>query len=259
MVGLSVRKDTSRIIGIALASVAFIFSFACVKYSEYGFRTEMHPALMPGWSGAGIEDIVSLFAALLLLIAMIALKRIPQCMCVIVSLCLYIMSFCLYALHYSDNVLEFLASLLNPYFILLIAPFVLSLAGTIWALAQSDDKSAALLALAFCLTAFALLLMFLGMVPFGEEFNSTRYLSTFLRYSATWLCVPFACASMTANADCGKGQGASDRAEGVRDGGMRYANVKDGAEAVKAFKELLDMGAITEEEYESKKRDLLGL
>lgn len=30
-------------------------------------------------------------------------------------------------------------------------------------------------------------------------------------------------------------------------------------EEIKALKELLDMGAITEEEYESKKKDLLGL
>lgn len=259
MVGLSVRKDTSRIIGIALASVAFIFSFAYVKYSEYGFKAEVYPMLMPGWSGAGIEDLVSLFAALLLLIAMIALRRMPQCVCVIVSLCLYLMSFCLYALHYSDNTLEFLISLFNPYFILLIAPFALSLAGAIWALSRNDDKSAALLALAFCLTAFALLLMFLEVIPFGEKFGSTRYLSTFLRYSATWLCVPFACANMTESADSGKGQVASDGAEGVCEGGIRQANLKDGAETVKALKELLDMGAIAEEEYEAKKRELLGL
>ncbi len=259
MVGLSVRKDTSRIIGIALASVAFIFSFVCVSYSEYGFTVEMYPALMPGWSGSGIEDIVSFFAALLLLVAMIALRRMPQCVCVIVSLCLYKMSFCLYALHYSDNALEFPASLFNPYFILLIAPFALSLAGAIWALSRNDDKSAALLALAFCLTAFALLLMFLEVIPFGEKFGSTRYLSTFLRYSATWLCVPVVCAGMAANADCSKGQVASDRSEGVRDGGVRRANLKNSAETVKALKELLDMGAITEEEYEAKKRELLGL
>lgn len=259
MVVFSVRKDTSRIIGIALATVAFIFSFVYVKHSEYGFRAEMYPALMPGWSGAGIEDIVSVFAALLLLIAMIALKRMPQCVCVIISLCLYTMSFCLYALRFSDNVFELLTSLFNPYFILLIAPFVLSLAGAIWALARNDDKSAALLALAFCLTAFALLLMFLEVIPFGEKFGSTRYLSTFLRYSATWLCVPFAYASMPASADCGKGQAAWGRPEGVRDGGMRQASLKNSAETVKSLKELLDMGAITEEEYESKKKDLLGL
>lgn len=190
---------------------------------------------------------------------MIALRRMPQCVCVIVSLCLYKMSFCLYALHYSDNALEFPASLFNPYFILLIAPFALSLAGAIWALSRNDDKSAALLALAFCLTAFALLLMFLEVIPFGEKFGSTRYLSTFLRYSATWLCVPVVCAGMAANADCSKGQVASDRSEGVRDGGVRRANLKNSAETVKALKELLDMGAITEEEYEAKKRELLGL
>lgn len=207
----------------------------------------------------GIEDIVSVFAALLLLIAMIALKRMPQCVCAIVSLCLYIVSFCLYALHYSDNVLEFFASLLDPHFVLLIAPFALSLAGAIWALTHNDDKSTVLLALALGLTAFALLLMFLEVIPFGDEFANTRYLSTFLRYSATWLCVPFACASMPASADCGKGQAAWGRPEGVRDGGMRQASLKNSAETVKSLKELLDMGAITEEEYESKKKDLLGL
>lgn len=143
---LPVRKDTSRIIGIVLASAAFIFSFVCARYNECGFRVEVHPALMPGWSGMGIEDIVSVFAALLLLIAMIALKRMPQCVCAIVSLCLYIVSFCLYALHYSDNVLEFFASLLDPHFVLLIAPFALSLAGAIWALTHNDDKSTVLLA-----------------------------------------------------------------------------------------------------------------
>ncbi|WP_270471227.1 SHOCT domain-containing protein [Collinsella intestinalis] len=254
-----VRKDTSRIIGIVLASAALIFSFVCARYNEYGFRVEVHPALMPGWSGAGMEDIVSLFAALLLLIAMIVSRRTPQCACVIASLCLYITSFCLYALHYSDNVLEFFASLLNPYFILLIAPFALSLAGAIWTLTRNDDKSAALLALAFCLSAFALLLLFLEVIPFGDEFASTRYLSTFLRYSATWLCVPFACANMTASADRGRGQVASNQPGGVCDGGMRQSNMKSSAETVKALKELLDMGAITEEEYESKKKDLLGL
>ena len=259
MSGFPMQRDATRIIGIALASVALVFSFACVSYSEYGFRTEVFPALMPGWSGMGIEDILSVFAAILLLIAMVALKRMPQCVCVIVSLCLYIVSFCLYALHYSDNALEFFASLLNPYFILLIAPFVLSLAGAIWALTRRNDKSAALLALAFGLTAFALLLMFLEVIPFGEEFASTRYLSTLFRYSATWLCVPFAYANMAASAVDDKGQIASHQPKGMHESKMQRANLQNSAEAIKALKELLDMDAITDEEYEAKKRELLGL
>lgn len=259
MNGFPMQRNATRIIGIVLASVAFVFSFACVSYSEYGFRAEIFPALMPGWSGMDIEDIVSVFAALLLLIAMIALRRMPQCVCVIVSLCLYIVSFCLYALHYSDNALEFFASLLDPHFILLIAPFALSLAGAIWALTHNDDKSAALLALALGLTAFALLLMFLGVIPFGSGFASTRYLSTLLRYSATWFCVPFAYANMTASAVGDKGQIAPHQPKGMHEGGMQRADLQNSAEAIKALKELLDMGAITDEEYESKKKDLLGL
>lgn len=259
MGALAMRKDIANAIGAALSIIAFVFSFVCLEFGEYGCDIETIPALMPGWSGSGLEDIVSFLAGLVLLVGMIAFKGKARCLCVSASLAIYVLSFGLYVMQYSDNVLALLLALLDPHFILVIAPFALSLAGALYMLAGGDDGSAVLLASALGLIAFALLLMFLGKMPFGEDFEGTRYLSTFLRYSATWLCVPFACADMKPCVNDDKGQIALVDPGRASNSGLYEAKLKAGAEMVKALKELLDMDAITLEEYEAKKRELLGL
>lgn len=132
-------------------------------------------------------------------------------------------------------------------------------------LALPDKKLAAPIACAaLCFIAFIMTLA--AIHPFGYDlsyFGKTHCISTFFRYAFFWTAIAsailslFHCESLPSDP-----RGASlSTAKGrvVQTDGSASLLIAEASGQIKSLKELLDMGAISQEEFEKKKKELLGL
>lgn len=146
-------------------------------------------------------------------------------------------------------------------FIALI-PFVVC--AVLFIQARKDTAVVALVSTAI-LVAFSLILFLAGLDPFAYEGWSTdRYLSVFLSSVLRWLvaalivCGLHTDAGVESVSSCDFA-GKTERKNTLRAVVMTKASISDACAEIAKFKELLDMGAITQEEFDAKKKELLGL
>ena len=114
------------------------------------------------------------------------------------------------------------------------------------------------------LCAVFLVLMIVGVAPFGCEsarYGKSLYISSYIAFACLWVASAFSIEPL-AGADEASSQtdnrGAND-CDSEKQNGGHAGPLLDAANQLKELKSLLDMGALTQEEFDAKKKDLLGL
>ncbi len=133
-------------------------------------------------------------------------------------------------------------------------------------LAAKGNAGKAAIAVASVLSVAALVMMFSCTIPFGYHYydpsytSDSYYISTLIGSAALWFGVAFGMMSVTQQQTTKISQAntaaASAQVAAATVAPRSFASVAD---ELKGYKELLDMGAITQDEFDDKKKQLLGL
>lgn len=131
-------------------------------------------------------------------------------------------------------------------------------------LALSDKKYAAPIACAaLCFTALVMTLA--GIEPFGYDYAGEKLfnISNLLWHVAFWVAVAFAVMSArqstAASLRESKSSASAWTAKGSSNEAVANLSMSEASKALKELKGLLEIGAITQSEYDAKKKELLGL
>ena len=128
----------------------------------------------------------------------------------------------------------------------------------------------ATLIVAAVLTVIALIMMLVGIDPFGYYREATTgkyghdaynayYLSNFIYYVALWFGVASSAQALTSKASDTTSSATPNVSIAKAASPADISSISSAAEELKGYKELLDANAITQEEYDAKKKSLLGL
>ena len=128
----------------------------------------------------------------------------------------------------------------------------------------------ATLIVAAVLTVIALIMMLAGILPFGSysaattgkyahDAYSAYYLDSFIYFVALWFAVAFSSQALTPKSSDTDSSVPSIDSPTPAPSPVNVSSIGSAAEELKGYKELLDAGAITQEEYDAKKKALLGL
>ena len=128
----------------------------------------------------------------------------------------------------------------------------------------------ATLIVAAVLTVIALIMMLVGIDPFGyyREASGGKYghdaynvynLDNFIYYVALWFAIASSSQALTPKSSEKTSSAPLDSNAAPAPSPVNVSSINTAAEELKGYKELLDAGAITQEEYDAKKKSLLGL
>ena len=133
-------------------------------------------------------------------------------------------------------------------------------------LAAKGNAGTAAIAVASVLSAAALVMMFSCTIPFGYHYydpsytSDSYYISTLIGSAALWFGVAFGMMSVTQQQTTKISQANTAAASAqVAAATVAPRSFASAADELKGYKELLDMGAITQDEFDDKKKQLLGL
>lgn len=131
-------------------------------------------------------------------------------------------------------------------------------------LALPDKKHAAPIACA-ALCCTALVMTFAGIGPFSYDYAGTKFINidSLLWHAAFWVAVAFAIMSarqpVTTSLRENRSSVSTWVAKGDSNEAAAYLSMSEASKALKELKGLKEIGAITQSEYDAKKKELLGL
>ena len=122
----------------------------------------------------------------------------------------------------------------------------------------------ATLIVAAVLTVIALIMMLVGIDPFGYyKYGHDAYnvynLDDFIYCVALWFAIASSSQALTPKSSEKTSSAPLDSNAAPAPSPVNVSSINTAAEELKGYKELLDAGAITQEEYDAKKKSLLGL
>lgn len=252
------KADNARIAALVLSAISLFFSVFAIVLSDYGLDTAFYPSAIPAYNGGNLSATISVLPGIVLLVGMVAFKGREREIVATVASGIQLLALLMYYADFCYEPSDFITNLPQLLTFSAFPLTAISFGSSLFVLLRDEDASL-LAIIGAALTAIAILLTIVGVAPFGDSDWGDYYLSTLLHYSATWLAIPMAFASAETSSLRTAPMHFSPKASNVMKQSDEAEVFAASVETVKQLKGLLDSGAITQEEYDKKKAELLRL
>lgn len=260
---LHIKADSARIAALVLSAMTLLFSVFAVILNEYGFHVEFYLSAMPAYNGGSLSSLMSVLPGIVLLVGMLMFDGDERKLLAVVASGIQLLALVMYYMGTCDSLGDFIAYLPQMLSFSIYPLAIISFGVALFALLKRKDATSILFAVGIGLTVIALFLTLSGTAPFGNSSwyydTNEYYLNTFLHFSSSWLALPMVFASV----DAASKQTVPSHAAKTRSDAatqiVESQTLADNMNLIKQLKELLDSGAITQEEFDRKKKELLKL
>lgn len=263
MIQLRLKADNARIAALALSALSLFFSIFGIALDDNGLDASFFLSAIPAYNGSSLSALISVLPGAVLLVGTLAFKGKERKIAAVAASGIQLLALIMYYVESCHEPSDFITYLPKMLQFAIYPLCTISLGCTLYALLKKEEGAPLLLIAGIALTVIAIFSTMACIAPFGESrwyFDTKEYyLSTLFHYSASWLALPMIFRSVEAPSDQPMPAHAASTIQSHTapvDGSPVLAN---NIELVKQLKDLLDAGAITQEDFDRKKKELLNL